>query len=274
MKNLPRLMLSVASILLISFTATNVVNAQELDKEQKAKVKRISSLVDKAGDYYKDKDFKSSAKSIKSAQRVMLSLAKSGDETVLKAIKNDYDRLAKARGLLEKKGQKFSDLPPYESLKKSSEGSGSKGSGNKDMDSDAVSFVNHVAPIFVEYCGKCHIERSQGRYSVATYEDSKKGTRKGITVKPRDIEKSRLIALVENGTMPPKRENNPVPPEKVQILKDWIEQGAKFDGPSKDKKAHLKEYVSIEGSGSKGSGSKGSDSKNSQRSATRGAGPG
>ncbi len=33
--------------------------------------------------------------------------------------------------------------------------------------------------------------------------------------------------------------------DQIQILKDWIEQGARFDGKSRDKKQSLKSYVKM-----------------------------
>ena len=119
-----------------------------------------------------------------------------------------------------------------------------------------ISFIHQVAPIVMEHCGSCHIDQTKGRYSAETYDALKKGSRKGPAVRPRDLKKSRLVTLIENGKMPPKAHNNPVPEEQLQILKDWISQGAKFDGSSRQKKAMLSSYVKQnEGSGSKSSGS-------------------
>jgi mono/diheme cytochrome c family protein len=86
----------------------------------------------------------------------------------------------------------------------------------------------------VEHCGQCHVDDNKGRYSAANYNSLKKGTRKGVAVKPRDIEKSRMVQLIEDGEMPPQMPE--FPPEKLEKIKTWIAQGAKFDGKSKTEK--------------------------------------
>lgn len=259
------------AVLMISLFCFQIsLEAQEIDEKQKAKIERVTNYVDKAGTLYKSKDYKNSAKSIRSARALMTSLAKSGNERVMTKIRGDYDRMKKAIALLEKKGQEFRELPSFEDMAApANEGSDSKGSSSKEgsaakSDGELVSFTHDVAPIVVEYCGRCHIEQSRGKYSAATYADLKKGTRKGLAVKPNSIEKSRMVSLIEIGKMPPRNFNKPVPPEKLQVLKDWIEQGAKFDGPRKSQKANLTEFIS-HGSSSKGSSTKGSASKGSSK---------
>ena len=272
-----KLMNAILVLIFSVFSFHSPVGAQEIDDKQQAKIDRVTKMVDKAGGQFKSKDFKGSAKSIRTAQTLMLSIAKSGGDGVASAMRNDYDRLKKAMKLLVKQGQKFEELPSFSEVETlASQGSGSKGSDTKEgsdskgsdskgsgsKSTEMVSFTAHVAPIIVEHCGRCHIDQSRGRYSAATYAELKKGSRKGVAVKPNNIEKSVMISLIENGAMPPRSANNPVPPEKLQILKDWIDQGAKFDGERKAQKSNLKEFVS-HGSNSKGSDSKGSDSKGS-----------
>ena len=253
------------------FSGNPVPNAQELDEKQLAKVDRISKLVDKAGSQFKSKDFKGSARSIKTAQSLMKNLAKSGGEAAVTALKKDFTRLKKARNLLEKQGQSFSGLPDLMELAKSegseskgstTNGSESKGSGTKGSDSksdaELVSFTKQVAPIIIEHCGNCHVNRSLGKYSAATFAELLKGTRKGTGFKAGDVEKSRAYWLAENGKMPPQGKGKKVSPASLKILKTWIEQGATFDGTKKQQKANLMQLVGGHGSGSKGSGSKGS----------------
>ena len=222
-----------------------------MDAKQKAKLKRVTELVNKAGKAFKSKEFKDSAKSIKSAERIMVGIAKSGGEAAVEAMKSDFSRLSKARTMLEKQGQKFDELPDLMAIAK-------ENAVSAESESEMVSFTKQVAPIIVEHCGKCHIQQTQGRYSAANYNDLKKGTRKGLAVKPNDVEKSRLVTLIDIGKMPPKKVGKTVPPEQLQVLKDWISQVAKFDGNSKQKKANLTEFVSMgrEGSSSKGGSSK------------------
>ncbi len=249
--------MAYAVVLMVSWA--NTLAGQDVDTKLQKKLNRVTELVNEAGDAYKSKDFKASAKNIKSAQRLMAAIAKSSGEAAVEAMEKDLNRLSKARNLLQQQGQKFDSLPNLNELaKEAAAGSASKTEANVEL----VSFKNQVAPIIVEHCGQCHVQRAQGKYSAANYNDLKKGTRKGMAVKPNDIAKSRLITLVENNFMPPQGKGKSVPPEKLQILKNWVQQGAKFDGSNKEKKLNLTEFVSS-GSGTKGSAAKGSSTKSS-----------
>ena len=309
-------------VLLIGLAFTSLifsshVEAQEISSAKQARIDRLKKMVDDAGSLFKDKDFDGSAEKVRSAQKELLRLASGNNPAIVKALKKDYDRIDKARTLLESQGQTFESIPDFNSLataameaaKKGSsskgsdskgsdanegsdakgsdsKGSDAKGSGTKDgsdsKGTEDISFVNQVAPILIENCGMCHIDRKLGRYSMTNYNSIKKGTQKGVAVKPRDLEKSRMVALISSGKMPPRKSGKTVPEEDLQVLKDWIAQGAKFDGKNNQKSADLGTYVNTgsdgsgakkgsdtkissggraNGSGSKGSGSKGSGSK-------------
>ncbi len=56
---------------------------------------------------------------------------------------------------------------------------------------------------------------------------------------PGDVIGSTLVSTIESGNMP--RGGGKVSPENLEKLKLWIEQGAKFDGPSQQ--AQLSTYV-------------------------------
>lgn len=273
-------------------------NGQDISDSQKKAVKQIKSMIDEAGSLFKAKKFEESAEQIRQAQSKLVKFTSDADAKIVKKLKKDYDRLAKAQSLLKGKGESFDSLPSFDSLMSqsdgtegsSSKGSDSKGSGTKGSSTkgsstkeemegsgtkeepEMVSFVSEVAPILIENCGQCHIQQARGQYKMNNYTSIKKGSRKGIAVSPRNLEKSRLIQLIESGKMPPRKSGKKVSSEDLAILKTWVEQGAKFDGDSKQKKKDLNSYVGTqgsstkdgsEGSGSKGSGSKGSDSKGS-----------
>ena len=270
------------------------VSAQDISDSKKTRIKRVESLVDSAGDLFKEKDFTGSADKIRDAQKELVRLAEGKNAAVVSELKNDYERIVKAQRLLEGKGESFDSMPSFKSFM--SEGSDSKGSGTKDgsdskgsdskgsdskgsdskgsdskgsdtkNDVEMVSFTKEVAPILMQHCSQCHIDQKRGQYDMNTYTSIKKGTRKGTAIKPRDLEKSRMIALIENGKMPP-RGKGPVPEEQLEVLKNWVAQGAKFDGEGKQKNAKLNSYVSTDGSDSKGSDTKaGSDTKDGSSS--------
>ena len=259
-----------AASIVVVLALTNIVGGQEVDGESKGRLTKIKYLVDQGGKLFKSGDFADSASKIRDAQTAMIALAETGNKAAIDQLKHDYDRIVKAQKLLIAKGESFEAMPQLGSIKpKSKAGSASKGDGGSDSmdapdaagdDTELVSFTKQVVPIVLQNCGRCHVEQTLGKYSAATYVSLLKGTRKGKAVKPGDLEMSRMIVLIEEGAMPPQGKAPPVPDDQVAILKAWIEQGAKFDGETKQRNANLTSYVSTSGNGdagTAGSGTKG-----------------
>ena len=94
--------------------------------------------------------------------------------------------------------------------------------------SGTVSFTRQVAPLLVAKCGGCHIQRSRGELSMATYAALAKGSAAGAVMMPGNAKGSRVIELIEAGDMP--RGGSKVAPEELAMLATWINEGAKFDG--------------------------------------------
>ncbi len=254
------------------------VAAKDLSDEQKTELARIKSLVDRGGKYFKSGDFEKSADKIREAQKRLIKLAGTKNAEIVTMLKSDYTRIENVQKLLKKEKETFDELPdlnsfmpsasssdqvenpddeqnPFESDAVSTDKDVGSDADSKEMDADKekdaesdktemVSFTKEVAPIIVEHCGKCHIKETKGTYSATTYDSLKKGTKKkGVAVKPGDIEKSRMVSLIEGGEMPPKSKSFPA--DELATLKTWIEQGAKFDG--KNKKQTLPEIVGDDG---------------------------
>jgi len=97
-----------------------------------------------------------------------------------------------------------------------------------------VSFKNDVQPIVAQYCLECHAAGGQGTEKsgllMNSYDSLMKGTKFGPIIKPGDSLTSALIMLVEGRAdpsikMPHGKEA--LPKEKIEVLKKWVEQGAK-----------------------------------------------
>ena len=97
-----------------------------------------------------------------------------------------------------------------------------------------ISFKADVQPILNQYCAECHAEKGQGFEKsgllVTSYESLMKGTRFGAIIKPGDTLTSAVVMLVEGRAdasikMPHGKAS--LPKEKIDVLKKWIEQGAK-----------------------------------------------
>ena len=93
-----------------------------------------------------------------------------------------------------------------------------------------VSFVSDVAPILISKCGRCHIQGQRGNFSLASYAVLMKGPPEGVVIFPGDPVGSRLIETIETGDMP--RGGGKVTADQLATLKQWVVQGAKFDGPA------------------------------------------
>ena len=103
-----------------------------------------------------------------------------------------------------------------------------------------VDFVKDVQPIFAVSCVKCHGadpkgKKPKGKYDLTTKEGALKGgENKNDIVVGKSAESlfyKTLLAAVgtgddEVGRMPYKKD--PLPPEQIKILKDWIDQGANW----------------------------------------------
>jgi WD40 repeat protein len=100
-----------------------------------------------------------------------------------------------------------------------------------------VSFSKEIAPVLMKKCLACHnAEKKKGGYEMESYEGLlKPGKSKLIPIESGQPEKSELFHRITttdpDDRMPQKDE--PLSPETITLIKDWIAQGAKFDGPNK-----------------------------------------
>lgn len=91
--------------------------------------------------------------------------------------------------------------------------------------SATVSFSADVMPIFVDKCIQCHgVESKKEGLDMRTYDDLIKGSRKGAVLVPGNANESLFVQLIIAGEMPNRGEM--VTPEELQILMDWVNQGA------------------------------------------------
>merc|ERR1711964_523514 len=97
-------------------------------------------------------------------------MAKAVDEDVLKLLEPIHRRVVRAHALLELEGV---ELDPIVELRLDP----------KPMpDSKKTSFVQHVAPILVAKCGRCHVNGNRGEFSMANYDALLRGSTAGAVV--------------------------------------------------------------------------------------------
>ncbi|HAX69689.1 MAG TPA: hypothetical protein DCY14_08790 [Anaerolineae bacterium] len=88
-----------------------------------------------------------------------------------------------------------------------------------------VSFANDVMPIFENSCVECHGVRSTKEgLDMLTYENLMAGSRNGSVLVPGNASESLLVQLVVQGEMP--NRGPLLSAEQIQIISDWVNQGA------------------------------------------------
>ena len=108
-----------------------------------------------------------------------------------------------------------------------------------------ISFNEQVRPILSEKCYYCHgpdAEDIKGKVQLHTFENvtnERTYTRRGKTktlepvIIPGDPENSLLFQLVttddEDDIMPPKKRHMPVTKDEIEVLRQWIKEGAEYE---------------------------------------------
>jgi hypothetical protein len=89
-----------------------------------------------------------------------------------------------------------------------------------------VSFSEQVLPILESRCVECHGNQSaELGLNLETYDGVMAGSDYGTVIEAGSIEGSLLVDMIESGDMP--EEGDPVPPEELELIKNWILEGAK-----------------------------------------------
>ncbi len=191
-------------------------SAQELTPREKKNVEQVKNLISKAGLEFKEEKFKASAKLIANIQKKLNRFAKDADGEYRELLEAQHERMAKAHKMLVEKKQKLDEVQPLPASKKMK--------AEAQQESPSVSFVATVAPILNAKCGRCHVARSQGQFSAKDYNALMDSTH--VTEGQPDV--SHLIEVIEDGSMP--KGGLSVSDVELASLKQWIAEGAKFDG--------------------------------------------
>ena len=100
---------------------------------------------------------------------------------------------------------------------------------------EAISFSQDVKPIIDKNCLACHQQGGEGLeasgFSMVTYDDLMKGTNFGPMIISGDSAGSNMLVLMEGRADPsismPHGSMDPVRKADIEILRLWIDQGAK-----------------------------------------------
>lgn len=104
---------------------------------------------------------------------------------------------------------------------------------NSNAENTFPDYQKQIAPLLKKYCTSCHNpEDKDGELSLETFKDLLKGGKSGPVIMPGDSKNSRLVRVLTGESkpkMPPRRSPAP-PPESIELLSKWIDEGA--TGPS------------------------------------------
>jgi hypothetical protein len=96
-----------------------------------------------------------------------------------------------------------------------------------------ISYSKEVAPILDKFCATCHNEDEDhpSQLFMDSYESLMKGGKHGQAVKPGNAKESLLLQKLDpeppfGKKMPPSKKLIPTD-EQVEVLRQWIDQGAK-----------------------------------------------
>jgi hypothetical protein len=98
-----------------------------------------------------------------------------------------------------------------------------------------ISYRNDVFPILHDYCLSCHEPGGKGYkksgLDMSTYQSLMKGTKFGSVIKPGDSFTSIIIQVIEGrvheSIKMPFGMSGGLAKDKIEILKKWVDQGAK-----------------------------------------------
>lgn len=198
----------------------------------------LQSEVKQAAALMNEKKFAACAKAVDESTSNLLKLMESPQARDLAELKKIHNQLSRAHELLSIEGAELKELPPWEEILKRQKTNPASPRPTQPQpaappgNSKEVSFSRDIAPWLIEQCSRCHIAKSNGGFSMATFASLMKGSKGGVVVFAGDPVGSKLVECIESGDMP--RGGGKVSPENLASLKEWVTQGAKLDGPSAD----------------------------------------
>jgi hypothetical protein len=221
----------------LGMTLVLSVARAEITREQRAQVAALKTAIDQAARLFKQEKFSESAVEVAKCQAMLAAAAVDANAEMLAALKPAAARLKKAGGLFAAKGIPLPELPQLSAAAGATAQSPpvaappQESAAPTSRTEGEVSFAKDVAPILVTRCGGCHVGRNMGQFSMATFASLMQGSENGAMIEAGNPDESVLVMLVEAGDMPPPRPRpRPVPKNEVQVLREWVAQGAKFDG--------------------------------------------
>lgn len=219
--------------------------------DQRAKLAAAGKELTAAEGSVAGKKFKEAAAAVSKAHAALRDVAGSPDREVQRAVEPLKMRLTQLADALSLEGVALPDLdlpapkaspddakpgaktPAKPGAKPAAKTPAAKTPAAKTPAKPAdgkVSFTSQVAPLLVNKCGRCHIDKAEGKFSITTFAALQKGAEGGPVILPRNSKGSRIIEVIESGDMP--RGGTKVTKEELAMLAKWIDEGGVNDAPN------------------------------------------
>ena len=214
---------AVLGAVLIAATALPLEAAVTPEQTQQAKA--AYEVLKEAGERALAGDFEAAKRLLGEAQEAIKKLEGDGkDADVAKLVAPLHAGLKARQRFLSAHGINVPGMQQGAAARPSTPGTPTPAPAN-----GAVSFVNQVAPIFLQRCNNCHVTGTRGNFSMASFSSMMRGANGIEMVTPGKGADSRLIEVLESGDMP--RGGGQLPKDQIALISKWIDEGAKFDGP-------------------------------------------
>lgn len=184
--------------------------AQRITPLERQAIREIKITIDQANRHLRSQRIEDSVVAYERAIQDLTRLAGGARNELTKQLFPEYQRLEKLFNAMKDKIDSLPELTSWTEL--------------VEMQSEPISFRKDVAPIIVAKCGNCHIDRNRGSFSAASFAALDRSTMISYGLP----DSSRLVEVIVNGEMP--QGGLQVDASELDILKNWIRQGAKFDG--------------------------------------------
>lgn len=108
-----------------------------------------------------------------------------------------------------------------------------------------VDYQTEIQPIFYDKCSGCHTSGgSSGGLDLTSYSTLMAGGNSGSSIVPGNHQNSLLWKRINDGSMPPSSNN--VMPSKIELVKQWINEGALANPSSINNPPEIFSWLSVE----------------------------
>ena len=191
-------------VLLVGISRTSA----EPTKEQADELREIWNTLVEAGKQYKAGQGREAAKLVEQAQARYDKFDAPADEQTQALLDRIYKSLQGAHGAMQLDGIRLPKLnrrvlaPAPKPVPDPAPDTPDPAPPTPTPDADMVSFSQHVAPMLLAKCGRCHVNDSKGQFNVGTFANLMRGSEAGRVIFTGDPDGSPLVEVIVEGDMP------------------------------------------------------------------------